>query len=60
MRKHDLRGVNREWKDIDKVEERTTDESAGGFLGITAVTKRLSVLGKRLVGWSLAGCWLMA
>jgi hypothetical protein len=51
MRKHDLRGVNREWKDIDKVEERATVESAGGFLGITAVTKRLSVLGKRLVGW---------
>jgi hypothetical protein len=36
--------------DIDKAEERASVESAGGFLGILTVAKRLIGLRKKLAG----------
>jgi hypothetical protein len=51
MRKHELRRVNREWRDVEMAEERASTEGGGGFFGISAVARKLIGLGKTLAGW---------
>jgi hypothetical protein len=51
MRKHELRRVNREWRDVERAEVRASTEGRGGFFGISAVARKLIGFGKTLAGW---------
>jgi hypothetical protein len=57
MRRAELRRINKEWKDVENVEQRALLESRGDgadgkavFFGIPAVARRLMRLGRRLAG----------